>query len=238
MIANLLQKVLVSTTVGTVIGFSSIFGAMSSAFALTIDSPEPDKGPTKDISNIVLYLKDTSGTISKVKIDSVSGTKSYNVTNFLKDNNYSIDQVVAYTVKAGSHKSGMGDGEGELFNSEGKPLDVKSNKDNLNKDGEKADTTFNYNNGKPVYIEGDKPPKAGDNDTLEGEETISETKPEEQPAPNEEATSPSPESQFVVAAPSQTNSSSQPVKVPEPGSIAAIAIFGLGGLLRKKKASS
>ena len=212
--ANLLQKVLVSATVGTVIGFSTILGAVSSASALTVESPEPESGPTKAISNIVFYLED-EGNITKLKIEDFSEeSTSYNPENFLTDNGYSIDDVVAYTVKAGNNKdkdkeSGMGPGEGELF-----ILDNQFNESNLPKG---ATGTYPLN-----------PTQADDTDPVEDNTSNNDN------AGSEGSTS----SSIVTTLPPQTNSSTQPVSVPEPGSIGAIAIFGLGGLLRKKKASS
>ena len=106
--ANLLQKVLVSTTVGTVIGFSTILGAIDSASALTVDSPA-NNGKQKAISNVVLYLKNNSGEITKVKVDNFSNVpgevKSYDSTALLQQ--YPNSEVVAYTVKAGNNKSNM-----------------------------------------------------------------------------------------------------------------------------------
>lgn len=216
MINNLFQKVIVSTAVGTVIGFSTILGAMNSASALTIDSPSVNRrGNTQDISNIVLYLKDNSGTISKVKIDSVSGTTSYDATNFLEQE-YPDSEVVAYTVKAGNNKSGMGPGEGELF-----VLNEQFDENNLPRSA--ADETYQYSQVSQIQ------PK---------QEESTPNQPEDTTPTNEEPSSPEPKRKFLVTAPPQTNSSTEPVSVPEPGSIAAIAIFGLSGLLGKNKISS
>ena len=259
MISNLLQKVLVSSTVFTVIGFSSIFGAMNSAAALTVESESYKKGNQQDISHIAFFIKDNSGNVTKVKIDGVSGITSFDATNFL-NTYYGDSEVVAYQVKASTNKSFVALSEGYSEN-------------NLPTEENSADITHNYNKnvsrmtpteeggGKPDKEnnedKGGKPGKENNEDkggkpgkennenkannednTSDSEEQTTSSQPEEQPAPSEESSSPSPESKFVVAAPSQTNSSSQAVAVPEPGSIAAIAIFGLGGLLRKKKASS
>ncbi|MBE9211414.1 PEP-CTERM sorting domain-containing protein [Plectonema cf. radiosum LEGE 06105] len=212
MINNLLQKILAPTAVGTVIGFSSILGTISSASALTINSPSVNReGKTQDISNIVLYLKDNSGTISKVKIDSVSGTKSYDTTNFL-NKYYQGSEVVAYTVKSGDNKSDMGPGEGELF--------VLNQQSNL--------------------------PKGAANDTYKYSE-VSQIQPSPQapaPTPIVEEPAPTPIVQEPDIQPGRNTYAlaqeppTEKVKVPEPGSIAAIAIFGIGGLLAKKKVSS
>ncbi|MGB3760394.1 MAG: hypothetical protein WBA07_29125 [Rivularia sp. (in: cyanobacteria)] len=236
MVSNLLQKVLVSTTVGAVVGFSSIFGAMSSAAALTVESESYNKnGKQQDISHIVFDLKDkNSGETITVKIDSVDSGTTYDATDFLSTY-YPNAEVV------GSH--------------------VKSS----NNEVLKVDISHNYNKEvslmTPIKEGGDKQandkenkatksPKAGkknnQDNTSDNEEPISDTQPGEQPAPTqtEDTTSSNEESQpsappkFVVAAPPQTNSSTEPVSVPEPGSMAAIVIFGLSGLLGKKKISS
>ncbi|OKH52596.1 hypothetical protein NIES2101_14300 [Calothrix sp. HK-06] len=111
-----MKNKLMSTTIryalGTVIGFATIVSMMgvSLAQALTIDSPNG-----KEISNIVLYVKTSSGTIIKVKIDNFSAgpsTLSYNPTSILQQ--YPSSQLVAYTIKAGNNKSDIGPGEGEL----------------------------------------------------------------------------------------------------------------------------
>ncbi|NJN07832.1 MAG: hypothetical protein HC836_09450 [Richelia sp. RM2_1_2] len=203
MINNLLQKVLVSTAVGTVIGFSTIIGTINSAAALTINSPSVNqRGQTQDISNIVLYLKDNSGTISKVKIDSVSGTKSYDATNFL-NKYYPDSQVVAYTVKAGNNKSDMGPGEGELF--------VLNQQSTLPKGA--VNETYQYSQVSQI-----------------------------QPSPQQPAPTPVVEESDIQPGRNTYALAQEPpiekVKVPEPGSIVAIAIFGIGGLLAKKKVSS
>ena len=103
MVSNLLQKVLVSTTVGTVIGFSTIFGAVNSASAALVGSIQT---PVKQaISHVVFYLKDSSGNIAKVKVDNFStisdNVKIYDPTGFLQ-NKYPNSEVVAYEVKAGN----------------------------------------------------------------------------------------------------------------------------------------
>lgn len=207
MVSNLLQKVLVSTTVGTVIGFSTIFGAMNSAAALTIDSPTANNGKQKAISNVVLYLKGDSGEITKLKVDNFSNVpgevKSYDSTALLQQ--YPGSEVVAYTVKAGNNTSDMGPGEGELV-----IVDQQFSRQDLPVGA--AGIEREYSQVSQIQLS-------------QPEEQTTSSQPEEQPP-------------VVVPALSQTNSSTEPVSVPEPGSIAAIAIFGLGGLLRKKKASS
>ncbi|MBF2018043.1 MAG: hypothetical protein IGS23_23190 [Rivularia sp. T60_A2020_040] len=213
MINNLLQKVLVSTAVGTVIGFSAIIGTVNSAMAaLTINSPSVNnKGQTQDISNIVLYLQDNSGTISKVKIDSVSGTKSYDATNFL-NKYYPDSQVVAYTVKAGNNKSDMGPGEGDLF--------VLNQQSTLPKGA--ANTTYQYSQVSQIQPSAQAP--APTPVVQEPAPTPVVEEPDIQPGRNTYALAEEPPTEKV--------------KVPEPGSIVAIAIFGIGGLVAKKKVSS
>jgi|GEM_PF-3727743 len=259
MINNLLQKVLFSTAVGTVIGLSSILGTISSAAALTINSPSVNqRGQIQDISNIVLYLKDNSGTITKVKIDSVSGTKSYDATNFL-NKYYSSYEVVAYTVKSANNKSeGMGSGEGELFDSNGNKLNADSNKEYLNKDGDKADITYQYSTVSQIQPSPQAPAPA----PVVQEPAPTPVVQAPAPTPVVQAPAPAPVVQEpaptpVIQEPAPTPVVQEPdiqpikntyviaqepspkkVKVPEPGSIAAIAIFGIGGLLAKKKVSS
>ncbi len=224
MVSNLLQKVLVSTTVGTAIGFSTIFGAISSAAALTVESESFNKNNKRqDISHIAFFIKDNSGSVTKVKIDGVSGTTSYDATNFLKTY-YPDSEVVAYQVKASNEKSFVSLSKGYSENN----LPTKENS---------ADKTYQFSN-----VSNLPEPKP-----QQSEQKPAPTQPEEKPAPTqpEDTTSSNEESQpsappkFVVAAPpAQTNSSTEPVSVPEPGSMAAIVIFGLGGLLGKKKISS
>ena len=105
MVSNLLQKVLVSTTVGAVVGFSSIFGAMSSAAALTVESESYNKnGKQQDISHIVFDLKDkNSGETITVKIDSVDSGTTYDATDFLSTY-YPNAEVVGSHVKSSNNE--------------------------------------------------------------------------------------------------------------------------------------
>ena len=207
MIANLLQKVLVPTAVGTVVGFGVIFGAANSAAALTVESESyNNQGNQQDISHIVLYMKDNSGDITKVKIDSVSGIKSYDATNFLKAE-YPDSEVVAYQVKASTFKS----------------LNFLSNeysKEDLpNVDKNKADVTFQYSAVSNLSNLTPTPEQTNNNTANNSESSL-----------NTQPGTPT----YVVAQESSTNK----VKVPEPGSIVAIAIFGISGLIAKKQYSS
>ncbi len=216
MVSNLLQKVLVSTTVGTVVGFSTIFGAINSASALTVESESFNKkGKQQDISHIAFFIKDNSGNVTKVKIDGVSGgAKSYDATNFLKTY-YPDSEVVAYQVKASNEKSFVSLSKGYSENN----LPTKENS---------ADKTYQYSN-----VSNLPEPKP-----QQFEQKPAPTQTEDTTSSNEES-QPSAPPKFVVAAPpAQTDSSTEPVSVPEPGSMAAIVIFGLGGLLGKKKISS
>lgn len=110
---NKITKLLFPTVASTVIGFSSILGSFGTAFAAQstiITSPVKQA-----ISNVVLYLQDSSGNFIKVKVDNFSAvheTKTYDPTSVLQ--NYSGYTLVAYTVKAGNNKSNMGPGEGDL----------------------------------------------------------------------------------------------------------------------------
>jgi T1SS-143 domain-containing protein len=81
----------------------------------------PDMG--KDISNIVLYLSDSEGTITKVKIegfpdgsDGVQDADHLPIQQFVDQNYPDSNLVGALTVKAGNNATdGYGPGEGELF---------------------------------------------------------------------------------------------------------------------------
>lgn len=134
MISNLLQKVLVSSTVFTVIGFSTILGAIGSASALEVQSESFNKkGIQQDISHIAFFIKDNSGDVTKVKIDGVSGgAKSYDATNFLKTY-YPDSEVVAYQVKAATNKSFVS-------------LSEDYSEDNLPTTRNSADVTYQYSN--------------------------------------------------------------------------------------------
>ncbi|MDY6902545.1 MAG: PEP-CTERM sorting domain-containing protein [Cyanobacteriota bacterium] len=224
MIANLLQKVLVSSTVFTVIGFSTILGAMNSASALTVESEsENKKGVIQNISHINFFLEDNSGKVTKVKIDSVSGTTSFDATNFL-NTYYSDYEVLAYEVKAAKFKSFQDVVKSDSYDS-AKQLDGLAEVEK-----QQANTTFTYNEGSvPTYKEGVAPPEP--ESTTDNEDQVEDTTSNNgEPAPDTEV----PENTYTEP----QEPSEKKVKVPEPGSLAAIAIFGLGGLLRKKKASS
>ncbi|MBV6625949.1 MAG: PEP-CTERM sorting domain-containing protein [Rivularia sp. (in: Bacteria)] len=215
MVSKLLEKVFVSTTVGAAIGFSTILGAINSASALTVESESFNKnGKQQEISHIAFFVKDNSGNVTKVKIDSVSGTKSYDATNFLKTY-YPDSEVVAYQVKASNKKSFVALSEGY-------------SEDNLPTKENSADVTYQYS-----QVSNLPEPKP-----QQPEEKPSSNQVDDSNSTEEKENYPKPKPKFVVAPSTQTNSSSQTVSVPEPGSIGAIVIFGLGGLLRKKKKSS
>jgi hypothetical protein len=278
MMANLLQKVLVSSTVFTVIGFSTILGATSSAMAVIKENGNIGTPNGKGISNIVFYLEDASKNITKVKVEGFTNDpKEYNQQNILQQ--YEDQKLIAYTVKAGKNTSNMGPGEGELFvldhqfdesnlpkgatgtyikgewsndkdsNSEGQETTSNNDKISDNNEGEngrsnkekstsEGEIKKSGNQGsKNKGNQGDKNP-GGKNqgDTTPTKQEPAPTQSEDTTAPSEETSSDTQpgEPTFVKA----EEPSTKKVKVPEPGSIAAIAIFGLGGLLRKKKASS
>ena len=73
-----------------------------------------------DLSNVVLYMQDDNGDITKVKIDgfpdgATQDVNDIDISAFLQQN-YPDMEVVAVTVKAGdNHTPGFGPGEGELF---------------------------------------------------------------------------------------------------------------------------
>lgn len=216
MIANLLQKVLVSTTVGTIIGFSTILGAMSSASALTVESESFNRnGNQQDISHIAFFIKDDSGNVTKVKIDGVSGgAKSYDATNFL-NTYYPDSEVVAYQVKASNKKSFVS-------------LDENYSEDNLPTKQNSADKTYQYSSVSNLPA---PEPQQPEDTTPEVEDVIIP------PTPVVTPTLPTPPT-ITIPPSNQTKPPAKAVAVPEPGSLAAIAIFGLGGLLGKKKKSS
>ena len=73
MITNLLKKVLVYSTIGTVIGFSTILGAANSAAALIVESESTNnKGVIQDISHIVFYMKDSFRVVSLYDVQVLS----------------------------------------------------------------------------------------------------------------------------------------------------------------------
>ncbi|MFN6496206.1 MAG: hypothetical protein RMX65_004060 [Nostoc sp. DedQUE01] len=240
-----IAKLLFPTVAGTVIGFSTILASLGTAFALqstVITSPN-----THAISNVVLYLQDSSGNFIKVKVDNFSDvpqeTTTYNPTNVLQ--NYSGYTLVAYTVKAGDNKSKMGPGEGELVivdsEVQAKSLPTGS-----------ATYTYEY---KAIYSS-----TTATSTTSSGNESTttssadsnfktfsSETSDNTQSAPIDESTvvsselgsdtqsAPADKSTFVS---SNNAEITQPVSVPEPGTITALALFGLGGVFAKKKLKS
>jgi hypothetical protein len=228
MISNLLQKVLVSATVGTVIGFSTILGAMSSAAAFEGKIKTPVKNA---ISHVVLYLQDGEGNISAVKIDNFSEVsdeiKEYDPSSFLDTKSGS--KLVAYEVKAGKEKYPTLLSIDELPKFKNK--DIKEEQYAQFPNPQEDSTTDNQDQVEDTTPTKEQPTATEVEDTTpEIEDTIIP------PDPLVTPTLPTPPTITIPS--NQTNSSSQPVKVPEPGSIAAIAIFGLGGLFRKKKASS
>lgn len=193
MIANLLQKVLVPTAVGTVIGFTAIFGAANSAAAFEGKIETPVKNA---ISHVVLYLQDGEGDISAVKIDNFSNVsddiKQYDPSSFLEQR--PGETLVAYEVKAGRDKY-------------------------------------------PTLLTIDELPEFRNRD-IEVEQYADFPNPPENTSSSEGTTSNSNTQSGTPTYVNTQESSTKKVKVPEPGSIAAIAIFGISGLIAKKKISS
>lgn len=281
-----ITKILLTTVATTVVGFSPILGSFDQVFALqsiTITSPV-----RQAISNVVLYLKDSSGNIIKVKVDNFSTlpeTKTYDPTSVLQK--YPDSTLVAYTVKAGNNKeSGMGPGEGELFIISGSGIQdsqlpkgsatytyeykavyststVSSSSTDTNTTGTGSvsssstdtNTTSTDNDSTPTNsvdnsvntvnteTSGSTQPEPVNESTVVSSETGGDT----QPAPVNESTvvnsetggdtqsEPVVKSSLVSAGNAE---STKPVSVPEPGTLSAIALFGLGGLFTKKKLTS
>ena len=99
-----------------------------------------------DLSNIVLYLDDGGGNITKVRIEAFDQAgESYNdpddlpLQNFINEN-YPGQEMVAATVKAGNNFSGMGPGEGELV-----ILDDSYTQDDLPTTNVADSNTYNFN---------------------------------------------------------------------------------------------
>ncbi|MBD2529563.1 hypothetical protein H6G97_08250 [Nostoc flagelliforme FACHB-838] len=254
-------KLLFPTVAGTVIGFSTILASFGTAFALqstVITSPVKQA-----ISNVVLYLQDSSGSFIKVKIDNFSAlpeTKTYNPTSVLQK--YPSYTLVAYTVKAGNNKgSGMGSGEGELviIGSGIKQSQLPTyNTSDANTYQYKAvyssstvsssTTNTNTTSTSPAFSSDTTTSNSSTDKVSTSTNTVSpETSASIQTSTVSESTvvssetggntqsPPANESPFISSNNAQTT---KPVSVPEPGTITAIALFGLGGLFTKKKLTS
>jgi hypothetical protein len=277
---NKIAKLLFPTLTGAVISLSTVLVTTTSVFAQSTVITSPN---TRAISNVVLYLQDSSGNFIKVKVDNFSDvsdeTKTYDPTNVLqKYPNYTL---AAYTVKAGNNKeSGMGSGEGELvivgsgiqqsqlptyntsdantyqYKAVYSTSTVSSSTTNTNTTNTSTvssgnTTTSNTSNSNDstttttVSSEtgGSTQPSTVNESTVVSSETGGST----QPAPVNESTSVSSEtggetqSAPVAQSPvisSHNSQTTKPVSVPEPSTITAIALFGLGGLFTKKKLKS
>jgi hypothetical protein len=263
-----ITKLLLTTVAGTVVGFSTILPSFETAFAsqsVIINSPVKQA-----ISNVVLYLQDSSGNFIKVKIDNFSAlpeTKTYDPTSVLQK--YPDYTLVAYTVKAGNNKSsGMGSGEGELFIiSSGiqKSQLPTYNTIDANTYQYKAvyntttiasnTTATNTSSTSPISSSSTTNSTASTSNVSTNTSSVdssvnnvsSETSGSTQPAPVNESTVVSSEtSDDTPSAPidkstfvsSNNTAITKPVSVPEPVTITAIALFGLGGLFTKKKLTS
>ncbi len=233
-----MKKNLMSTTVryalGTVIGFATLVSMMGTSLAqafTTITSPNG-----KDISNVVLYVKTSSG-ITKVKIDNFSNgpsTTTYNPTSILQKE-YPNSQLVAYTVKAGNNKSEMGPGEGELI-----VLDDSW----TNKLPEGASQkTFQYTEVLKLAVnetpktDADAPPKDTviSNDSSQSQNQESPQQTPEQPKSDSPSVTQVDETPIKDIKPPLEAKNA--VAVPEPATVAALGIFGLSVILKGKKKS-
>jgi hypothetical protein len=214
-------------TLGTVIGFATLVSMMGVSFAqaLTINSPNG-----KDISNVVLYVQTSSG-ITKVKIDNFSAgasTTTYNPTTVLQQ--YPGSQLVAYTIKAGNNKSNMGPGEGELviLNSSLKQSQLPTGA---------AQSSLEYTEVlKLAQAETPKTDAPPQDDTISNDGSTNQ----DVPPKDVEQT----ETDKPPVTPIETTTNTQPpsdttnkVTVPEPATVAALGIFGLGAILKSKKKS-
>ncbi|MGF1672325.1 MAG: hypothetical protein ACFCUV_01410 [Rivularia sp. (in: cyanobacteria)] len=224
MINNLLQKILVPTAVGTVIGLSTILGTINSASAFDGTIRTPVKNA---ISHVVLYLQNGNGDITAVKVDNFSDVsddiKEYDPKGFLATK-YPNSQLVAYEVKAGTNKypTLLGiDKLPEFKNNQIEAINYKVVKDISIPQSQEPTPT-------PVLEEPAPTPVA---------EESAPTPVAEEPAPAPVVEEPDIQPVKNTYALAQ-EPSTQKVEVPEPGSIVAIAIFGIGGLLAKKKVSS
>ncbi|MUG97600.1 hypothetical protein F7734_36890 [Scytonema sp. UIC 10036] len=235
MIKRTVSKFLLASTAGSVIGLATIISSISNSLAavqsVTINTPN-----THSISHIVLFLQSPSGTISRVKIDGFpDGIMSYDPTKILSEN--SDSKLIAYSVKAGNNK--VGD------TSDGKPVFIDKSLEGI-----LLPTTQADQNNTPVY-DYKKYPTGSSTIPVASNPAPEPTAPES-PTPDPEVSAPeSPTPDPEVSAPVASNppsvnlESSQPdsgiphgsktTQVPEPGAIAALAFFGLSGLLAKKK---
>ncbi|MDF2387047.1 hypothetical protein JMG10_36645 [Nostoc ellipsosporum NOK] len=236
---SFVTKFILPSLAGSVFGFSTLISIIGPGFAAqstVITSPNGHA-----ISNVVLYLQDASGNITKVKIDNFSDapqeTLNYDPTAFLQ--NYSGYNLVAYTVKAGDNKSKMGPGEGELvLVSDVPPKTLPTGK---------ADYTYEYTQVSSISSVPSVPEESAgesvnsgvtdgstnsttpvNNDTTETTKVPEPTTSNTETAKVSEPTTPNVKS----------GDSTKPVSVPEPTTITALALFGLGSLFTKKKLTS
>jgi hypothetical protein len=265
-----IAKLLLPTVAGTVVGFSTILASFGTAFAtesVIITSPVKQA-----ISNVVLYLQDSSGNFIKVKVDNFSvvhETKTYDPTNVLQK--YPDYTLVAYTVKAGNNKeSGMGPGEGELVPVPGSGIQMDqlptgnatytyeykaiyststvssssttSNTVSSETSSSTQPSTVNESTVVSSETSGSTQPSTVNESTVVSSETSGSTQPS---TVNESTVVSSETSGETQSAPvaqspviSHNTQTTKPVSVPEPGTITAIALFGLGGLFTKKKLKS
>jgi hypothetical protein len=274
MINRKIAKLFFPAVAGTVIGFSTILATagMGLAVSTVINSPN-----NRAISNVVLYLQDTSGNVIKVKVDNFSDapqeTKTYDPTSVLQQ--YSSYELLAYTVKAGNNTSTMGPGEGQL-------VIVDSTVQQSQLPVGSATTTYQYtavlsgsissvntntSSNTTTSTEGtvdtssnttstESTVNTSSNTTSSTASTVdtNQTEPEAntvetnsgdstEVASNSVPTTQTEDVGNTVNEPVITNTFKQdngtkPVSVPEPTTVGAIALFGLGGLLTKKKLTS
>lgn len=109
------------------------------------------------ISNVVFYLENTEGDITKVKVDGWDGGESDldNVDYFtFTDENFGNSELIAVSIKAGNNHNGdLGPGEGQLFMLDGdEDIDYVEGGDvpeplTIEILGAKADVTYDYGDG-------------------------------------------------------------------------------------------
>jgi hypothetical protein len=270
---NFLKQTTLKYALGFVIGATTIISTMNVSLAQVLTAiNSPNKSA---ISNVVLYIQNSSGQISKIKIDSFSGeVKTYNPGTVLQS--YPGSTLVAYTVKAGTNKSNMGPGEGELV-----ILNSSLTQDKLPTGS--ANTTLEYSavlkispttpttQTPPTTPTTQTPPTTTTTQTPPTTTTTQTppTTPTTQTPPTTTTTQTPPTTPTTQTPPTTTTTQTPPTtttqttptetknetpivtniatgtsltaqapdvtSVPEPGTVAAVGIFGLGLILKKRK---
>ncbi|GAB1544866.1 hypothetical protein NUACC21_75420 [Scytonema sp. NUACC21] len=236
MIKHTLARCLMPSLAGTVIGLATIISTIGSSVAavqsVTINAPDK-----YSISHVVLFLQDSSGKISTVKIDKFAGgIMSYDPTKVLSL--YPNSQLVAYSVKAGNNQvDGTSDALPVIIDSS-----VTMSQLNINQKPIEEYLYNKYPTGSTTIV-AQTPPSS---DTTTGTQTppSSDTTTGTQTPPSSDITTgtqtPPTDNSYVEPSQPSSNIPNAPktTQVPEPGTMAALALFGLGGLLAKKKVKS